>query len=293
MRSAPLAPGGNRLRLFFLWLSIVPSLLAAADEPRLATMDWTLASTLVALGHTPVAVAQIDAYHTWVKAPELPSEVIDLGLRSQPNLELLAELRPDRILLSPRYSNLEDRLRRIAPVENLTLYSTDGDPWAEMESVTRELGELADRETAADHLIRETRDRMQHLATRLEGFDQPLLIVQFFDERHVRVFGANSLYDTVLDQLGLDNAWPGETNRWGFAQVPLERLADIDARLVIVRPFPAIVEDKVTDSSLWQTLPGVRRGDTITVPPVWSFGALPSARRFADALADALEGADD
>ncbi|MDN3516844.1 ABC transporter substrate-binding protein [Aquisalimonas lutea] len=276
--------------LAFLWL-IVPAA-APASSPRIATLDWTLAETLLALGVTPAAVAQVDAYDAWVREPELPADVVDLGLRTQPNLELLADLEPDRILISPMFANLEPRLRRIAPVDILSLYTPETDTWAEMLSLTRELGRLAGREAAAEQLIADTQARIEALGDRVDDISTPLLLVQFMDARHVRVFGDNGLYQAVLDQLGLDNGWPGTTNYWGFATAGLEELAGIDARLVVVRPYPAGVEERLESSGLWQALPSVRRGTTITLPPVWSFGALPSARRFAEALVTALEEAD-
>lgn len=278
------------LALAFLWLTVPATVLASS--PRIATLDWTLAETLLALGVTPAAVAQVEAYHAWVREPELPEQVVDLGLRTQPNLELLADLEPDRILISPMFANLEPRLRRIAPVDILSLYTPDTDTWTEMLSLTRELGRMAGREDAAEQLIAETEARIDTLRHRVDGISTPLLLVQFMDARHVRVFGDNGLYQAVLDQLGLENGWPGTTNDWGFATAGLEELAGIDARLVVVRPYPAGVEERLESSGLWQALPSVRRGTTITLAPVWSFGALPSARRFAEALVTALEEAD-
>ena len=38
----------------------------------------------------------------------------------------------------------------------------------------------------------------------------PLLVVQFIDERHVRVFGRGSLFEAVMQRLGLRNAPGGE-----------------------------------------------------------------------------------
>jgi ferric hydroxamate transport system substrate-binding protein len=111
------------------------------------------------------------------------------------------------------------------------------------------------------------------------------------DERHVRVFGENGLFQAVLERLGLENAWQGDTNVWGFSLVGLEALIEREARLVVVEPYPTGVEEKLARSALWQRLPSVRDDSLITLPPVWSFGALPSARRFAELLVAALNDA--
>nr|WP_183383676.1 iron-siderophore ABC transporter substrate-binding protein [Halomonas stenophila] len=263
-----------------------------AAPPRLATLDWTLAETLVALEAPPRAVAQVEAYHAWVVEPALPDTTTDLGLRSQPNLELLASLDPDRILISPMFANLTPRLSRIAPVENLTLYRPGLDTWTEMRELTRSIGELVDRPEAATRLIETTEAKLAGLREELGTDQPPLLMVQFMDSRHVRVFGAGGLFQAVLDRLDLDNAWTGATNAWGFSLVGIEALADLDARLVVVEPYPAGVQETLADSGLWRHLVETSRGTPIVLPPVWSFGALPSAGRFAELLVTALENAD-
>ncbi|MGM0984377.1 MAG: ABC transporter substrate-binding protein [Pseudomonadota bacterium] len=270
-----------------LVLALVPTPRALA-QPAIATLDWTLAETLVALGVTPAGVAQRDAYHAWVRAPRLPEATVDLGLRSQPNLELLASLAPERILISPMFANLAPQLSRIAPISTLPLYTPDRETWPQLRNLTREVGRLVAREAAAERLIAKTQTRLLALRHRLPERVPPLLVVQFMDERHVRVFGEGGLYQAVMDRLGLENAWRGETNAWGFSLVGLERLAGLEARLVVVEPYPVGVETALADSGLWQQQPSVRDATLITLPPVWSFGALPSAQRFADHLVAAL-----
>ena len=63
---------------------------ASAPVPRIATVDWTIAETLLALGVTPLAVGDVGSYRAWVGEPLLPAAVVDIGQRAQPNRELLA-----------------------------------------------------------------------------------------------------------------------------------------------------------------------------------------------------------
>lgn len=278
-------------------LTLFTALPALADSPhlaspRLATLDWTLAETLAALEAPPAALAQLDAYHAWVGEPALPDAVIDLGLRSQPNLELLADLDPERILISPMFANLAPRLEAIAPVDTLTLYTPGRDTWTEMRELTRRVADIVERPKAGERLIEDTESRLTRLEQRLGDDAPPLLVVQFMDARHMRVFGDNGLYQAVLDRLGLKNAWNGVTNAWGFSLVGIEALAGLDARLVVVEPYPAGVRETLADSGLWRRLVERSRGEPLILPPVWSFGALPSAQRFAEQLATALENDD-
>ena len=61
-----------------------------------------------------------------------------------------------------------------------------------------------------------------------------------------------------------------------------------DALLVCFDPIPADVLPTLRDSALWRALPFGRPGRMICLPQAFVFGAVPSARRFARLLVEAL-----
>lgn len=269
---------------------------ASPVKAQWATIDWTIAETLLAIDAPVTSIAQQSDYHQWVGEPRIPDSATDMGLRTQPNLELLAQVRPEQTLISPMFANLTPRLELIAPVTSFALYTPDTNTWQEMQTLTRQLGELTERQPQAEQLIEDTQLLMAALreSQPLPPSEiAPLLMVQFMDARHVRVFGENSLYNAVLEQLALPNAWDQPTNAWGFALVGIEALARYPAAtLVIIDPLPAGVEAQLERSGLWQQLPSVKQNNLLRLPPAWSFGALPSAQRFARELMAALETLD-
>jgi len=263
---------------------------ATSATPRIATVDWTIAETLLALGVTPMAVGDVAPYRAWVGEPQLPAGVMDIGLRAQPNRELLAELKPDLILISPLAAPLAPTLSRIAPVQSIALYEPDADLWQRLHEATLTIAALVDKTTEAEQLLaRLDQDLAQMRATLPEDLP-PLLVVQFIDERHVRVFGRHSLFEAVMQRLGLRNAWQGETNAWGFSVASLEQLMALpQARLVVVDPIPVGVSERLQEPGLWQQLPQVRAEAVLHLPAVWSFGGVLAARRFAVQLSTALQ----
>ncbi|WP_240470596.1 ABC transporter substrate-binding protein [Halomonas halocynthiae] len=266
-------------------VALMPLALAA---PRVASLDWTLAETLMALQAPPVALAQTHDYASWV-GQATPESVVDMGLRSRPNLELLVSLVPDTIVISPMFASLKPRLSTIAPVDTFSMYVPDEPVWLGLETLTRKLGVLSEREAAAERLIGASRQEVDDLAERLPDTARPLIVVQFMDARHARVFGANSLFDAVMNRLGLENAWQQPTNAWGFSLVGIEQLAAFDqARFVVVKPYPVGVAEALEDSGLWQAVASVKRGDVVNLPAIWSFGGLPSATHFARVLTAAI-----
>ncbi|WP_422614143.1 ABC transporter substrate-binding protein [Aeromonas rivipollensis] len=259
--------------------------------PRIATVDWTIAETLLALGVTPLAMGDVDSYRAWVGEPRLPAEVVDIGLRAQPNRELLAELKPDLILISPLAAPLEPTLSRIAPVQSIALYEPDTDLWQRLHEATLTIAELVGKTAEAKRQLATLERDLAQMKGQLPADLPPLLVVQFIDERHVRVFGRHSLFEAVMNRLGLRNAWQGETNAWGFSVASLEQFLSISqARLVVVDPVPVGVSERLQEPGLWQHLPLVKQAPVIHLPATWSFGGMLAARRFATLLSEALRG---
>ncbi|WP_421303378.1 ABC transporter substrate-binding protein [Aeromonas veronii] len=262
---------------------------ASAPLPRIATVDWTIAETLLALGVTPLAVGDAGPYQAWVGEPRLPAGVVDIGLRTQPNRELLAELKPDRILISPLAAPLAPTLSHIAPVSTIALYDGQTDLWQRLHEVTLTLARMVGKTAEGERLLVGLDRDLASMQAGLPADLPPLLVVQFIDERHVRVFGRHSLFDAVMTRLGLRNGWQEQTNDWGFSVVSIEQFMTLPtARLVVVDPIPVGVSERLQEPGLWQHLPLVRQAPVLHLPAVWSFGGVLAARRFAGLLSDAL-----
>lgn len=270
-------------------LMAAPASGAPAAE-RIAVIDWGLAETLLGIGVTPLAVADLDNYRRWVSEPVMPDAVHDLGLRTEPNLELLAQLNPALILITPQFEGLRAKLEQIAPVKSLSIYRPESDPYDNAVQVTRELAALTGHQAEAEALIMQLDSQQAALRKRLESQPQPpLLLVSFIDDRHVRVSGGSSLFSAVLKRLGLTNAWAGTDNYWGYAQVGIEQLAtQPDATLIKLLPMPLDADRALQRSVLWQAMPFVRAGRVHAFAPTWQYGGLLSAQRFARLLEEAL-----
>ncbi|MGP9767001.1 ABC transporter substrate-binding protein [Halomonas sp. AOP13-D3-9] len=266
---------------------------AQADtHSAVAAFDFPVAETLIELGVSPVMVKQGSSFNFWTGNTYESSYVIETGLPG-PNMELLQQVSPSRVLLAPWQTSQKARLSSVAPVNivNSYPYTGEGDVWERLLIFTYELGELVDQQQQANHLVQAAQMRLDSLRERVAQDCTPMLYVQLLDERHIRVFGENSLLHAVSQKLGLCNAWQGATNQWGYAQVGVENLFDTEARLVIIRSYnSAGLEEQIARTALWRYLPSVRRGDVIVLPSTfWIAGGLPSALRFAESLVEALE----
>lgn len=264
------------------------------EKGYIATLDFAIAETLLEMTEFPVAMGSVDNYKSWTEDDSLAGQLVDIGSNPQPNKELLSTLDLDTILIPLQYTHLKKDLASIAPMAALSPYN--GRPlsgWKKMRVFTKKLGAHTERESEARRLIADAEERMIRLHETVASFRQPLLLVQFLDARHVRIYGRNSLPGIVLERLGLRNAWDGPSSRWGISIVGIGELFNIDAHFVIVDtshlPSKSLTQAAVMGSELWGQLPSVRAGSvTLLDADFWVFGAIPSAMRFAESLVTVL-----
>ena len=265
----------------------------AARAPRVIVLDWGLAETLLALGIPPAGMAEVSDYRANVVAPTVPDEVVDVGLRLAPSLELMAQLAPDLILINSSQESQRAVLEQIAPVKAFAIYTDGGHPYRRSEEVTRELGALLGREAAAQTLITRTANALESDRKYIEAFPlaeqrRPIYVFRFFDAGHVGVYGAKSLIDDVLGALALGNAWQGHTDYWGIGVAPLEALGTVPtANLLCFAPLPLGGLRRLSENRLWNALPAVAHSRVAMLGPFWAFGMLPSARRLSAMLTNA------
>lgn len=272
--------------------ALAPRRAVAAPLRRLAALDYGLAETLIRLGCPPLALVAAQDWGRWVVDPPLPAGVANLGTSREPNLELLQALKPDAILSTPYLAAIHHRLEQIAPVISLPIYLPEGRPLALAEDAAQRLAARIGAPEAGDALLAEARACFATVREQLrDRAGTPVFLVNFMDQRHVRVYGAKSLFQDVLDRIGLTNAWTGQTNYWGFATVGIEALQHVgQARLVYLDPVPPGVLAALERNPIWNALSFVKAGGVCGLPPVLMFGCVPSAMRFARLMAERLPG---
>lgn len=273
------------------WLSALPLRAAPPEQQRIIALEWLPTELLLALGVAPLAVADTRNYNIWVGEPPLPPQTLDVGLRTEPNLELMTQLQPSLILCSNGYGPPPEKLKRIAPIMGFDLNRGDGKPLSaardSLRVLARRIGREAEAEAHLQLLDRELAAARQRLAPYAA---RPVLLMSLMDSRHALAFGKNSLFLEVMEQLGLTNAWQGETNFWGSAVIGIERLAHLrDVETICFDHANDADMAQLSRSPLWQALPFVRAGRFQRVPAVWYYGATLSALHFVRVLERALE----
>ncbi|MGM0571023.1 iron-siderophore ABC transporter substrate-binding protein [Marinobacter sp.] len=270
------------------------------NEPpeRIVALNWAATETLLLLGITPVGVADKAGYSTWVQEPALPGDVANVGTRVAPSLEAIAELKPDLIVTSTEMAPAARLLERIAPTYVISVYTQDSQPFERAREMLLTLGQMTGREDRAESVLADIEQTLGQQRERLEQAgltDKPVALLNFLDDRHIRIYTPDGLYQKTLDSLGLSNAWQDAGNFWGFASTGLEAVADTrNSRVVVIDPLVPGLADSLASSPFWTYLPAVRNHEIYRVPATWPFGGVYPVKRLAVALTDALiEGGSD
>nr|WP_244710710.1 ABC transporter substrate-binding protein [Rhizobium cremeum] len=275
-----------------LSMPAVPAL--ANNTPRIASLDYGLASTLLSLGVTPAAVASLADWDIWMVEPEMPPGVLDLGSPWEVNFEVLVALKPDLILATPYLDALIPKLEKIAPVLRLAIYTPEGGEILPASiAATRKLAEAIGRAEDGERYLAAAEAFFADCRRRLEPLSPPpLALINFMDARHARIYGAPGLFNDVLEKIGVENAWKERSNYWGFQAIGIEELSRIEdprAQLIAFEPVPADVMPKLSQSPLWQALPFARSGHFSVVPAALMFGMVNEAMRLASLITSKLE----
>ncbi|WP_063771793.1 ABC transporter substrate-binding protein [Burkholderia sp. 9120] len=277
---------------------------AAARVPRrLVVLNWDLTEMVLSLGVAPIGVPAPSWYTSSVVAPPLPAGVVDVGLLFQPNYDLLYELRPDLMVITPAHASVKGSFERIAPTLTLGAYMTDPQPYQAMRAELSILARRLGLEARAQSLMDETdrvlaRSRAALDAALPTGGYAQVYVAQAIDDRHLRIFGGASMFGDVLRRLGIRNAATASADgardalvAGGAASsiVELERLIVApDAHLLWVGAGEDGTAAGLQRNPVWRQLPFAQPGRSAILPVISPSGALISVQRFTRAVVDAL-----
>ncbi|AVC45865.1 periplasmic binding family protein (plasmid) [Rhizobium leguminosarum bv. viciae] len=279
----------------FAAASVVPApLFAQSIGPRIVSLDYGLASTLLSLGLPPVGISDLADWDRWVVEPPMPKSVVDIGSSFEVNFEILVTLKPDIVLTTPYLDELLPKLQSVAKVVRLEVFTPGiGSILPAAIAATRKLAGELGRENEAEQFLARADAFFERCRSRLAGKNlPPVALVNFMDARHVRIYSSPGLFHNVLERIGVRNAWTRESNYWGFETIGIEdlsKITDPDARLIAFDPVPPDVLPKLAQSPLWNRLAFARPGHLSILPPALMFGMVNEAMRFAGLLTDLLE----
>ncbi|GAA4871511.1 iron-siderophore ABC transporter substrate-binding protein [Kitasatospora terrestris] len=198
----------------------------------------------------------------------------DVGPMAEPNLELIASLKPDLILTSKvRHQKVYDKLNAIAPT---VMAETTGQPWKEnLALYAQALGKEAEAKKALADYEARAAQLGEAVKAKYAGKAPTVSVVRFV-AGPTRLYQNASFSGVVLKDVGMGRAIQAPDVDKAMLEVSPEQINQADADLVFVTTSDDPSKTKqaeVQQTAVWQGLNAVKNSKVFTVPDeIWMSG---------------------
>lgn len=258
---------------------------------RIVALDVSAIDTITALGVIPAGVVA-PLYVDYL--PQV-ADAAKVGSFFEPDMEAIAALAPDVIVVGPRSAAMADALSRIAPVADMSV-GTDAfaDGKARLAAFGQMLGKVDEAAALSDALDAKLAD----LRARVESTGGDALILMTNGPK-LSVFGPDSRFGWLHTEVGFGQAVQGiAENRHGEA-VSFEYIAEADPETLLVVDRAAAIGGgdqaarATLDTPLVQDTRAAKAGRIIYLSPAElyiSTGGIQSLNRTIDEVSEGLAG---
>ena len=253
--------------------------------------------TLSVLGHVlPLDVKPVGAVEWGSEVGQFPDYfqphtdgIVYLGQGGQPNLERIAQLKPDLILGTEADREIYQYLSQIAPTVLIAGQSTG--TWKEQ---LHQVGMALGKTEQVDQVLADYQQQVEWLQQQLGSERLASLVVSFvrIDPSQIQLPQQQLFASTILQDVGLSR--PSNQNEEGFYEsVSFEKLPEIDGDVILVmagwqdsdRANPV---QHLANNPLWLQLNAVQKGQVYVVPDYWISGDIIAAYRVLTDLSQYL-----
>ncbi|MGY4761591.1 ABC transporter substrate-binding protein [Paenibacillus caseinilyticus] len=269
---------------------------------RIVALEWLYAEDVLALGIQPVGIADIAGMNKWVNIPvEIGPDVTDVGTRQEPNLEMIASLKPDLIigLKSTSRTNYES-LKGIAPTLVFDPYPPEGagDQYGEMISTFQTIADVLGKKDEAAKVLSSLDRTYADAKAKLTAAgmtERPFALAMAYSNQNAvtfRISTDNSQAVKILEHAGLKNAYKSEKFEiYGFTTTDVEALPALqDANFLhIIQGSDNVIENQLKDNPVWKGLNFVKENRVYALGgDMWPYGGPLSAQVMAKKTAELL-----
>ncbi|WP_414620422.1 ABC transporter substrate-binding protein [Calothrix sp. CCY 0018] len=265
---------------------------------RIVALEWVYVENLLALGIQPVGVADIKGYNNFVNIkPQLSDKLVDVGTRNEPSLEAIAKLKPDLILgVELRHKETYNLLKSIAPtfLFNPSSSANSANQLEEMQQTFLKIANTVNRENTGKLVLQEmqqTFDKAQKQLSNLKKVQSKFILGQLSDSApQLRLFTDNAMAVQILNKIGLENAFEGKFDAFGFNTVWVEALPKVeDANFIYISADNNIYWQNLQNNPVWKGLKFVQQKRVYPIEAdTWVFGGPLSAQLLVEKVVAAL-----
>ncbi len=266
---------------------------AVPEHPkRIITLGWT--DEVLAIGVIPIAASADNQndFPEYLK-PFLKGVVPLIGNAGAPNLELMAELKPDLILVAWWWKPLWPQLEKIAPT--VVLQPAHWDWRHRVRDVAMACGKTEEGEAALANCDSKLEIARKKIAEIVPG--QSIAVLRIF-AREFRLYGYAYSGPLLYGDLNAPQPKVVKDFAWGqeAARLSLEGLSMVDADIILLMtddgdriPITYQMVDRLLHHPLWLSLNAVKKKNVFQVPNRFMRGGMIARVEMADLLVKILE----
>ncbi|AEB12729.1 ABC transporter substrate-binding protein [Marinithermus hydrothermalis] len=220
-----------------------------AEPQRIVVMLPSATETLCAIGACDKIVAT-DSFSNW---PEEVQDKPKAGGLYDPNIELIASLKPDLVITS-RFGKLTETLEQIG----ITAYAVNTETFEDIFKTARELGQLVNREAQAEALIaRIQRDVFALESVAAKAGAKPTVYYEI--DATPYTVGPGSFIHTLIEKAGGENIIPAELGL--FPKISPELVVAKDPEVIVLGDAPfGVTRASLAERPGWAELKALRNG---------------------------------
>ncbi|WP_159737507.1 Fe(3+) dicitrate ABC transporter substrate-binding protein [Vibrio atypicus] len=235
---------------------------------RIVALEYSFVDALAAVGISPVGIADDKNIERVIPAVrEVIKPWTSVGMRSQPSLEVIAELKPDLIIAdAERHAAVYQDLSRIAPT---LLLKSRGETYQENLQAAAIVGIAVNKESQMTQRIEQHKSKMAQYKQQFSNQDT----IQFavVTEKGMWMHGPASYAGGVITELGLSSPIPEQTEK-AYLPTSFEQLLKTNPDWLLLGPYSdQTVVDEWQTNSLYKMLTVSQKSQAIEVSPaLWS-----------------------
>jgi len=271
---------------------------------RVVALDFNYTEDLLALGVQPVGVADIQSntgFNSLVNIePALAESVVDVGGRQEPNLEKIAELKPDLIIANLYFVKKNyNMLSEIAPTMIFDPYPSEGkNQYEEMIETFRTIADMLGKKAEAEQQLSDLNQVYEEARSGLKKAGKegsPVVLAQLFPGQTgptIMLFSGNSQGANILKEIGLNNIYESQKfEPLGGTPATVEALPALQqANFIYMNTDNSGgLETQLKENALWDKLDFVKEKRVFPLErTVWGYGGPLSAKLLVQEIVKVL-----
>lgn len=260
-----------------------------APAQKVVALEWSFADDLLALGVTPIGIADDDKPEAMTKLAGKAFDYMPLGKRETPDLEKITEASPDLIIAdSDRHTKIKEQLDQIAPT--IVLNSRKGS-YAESIDDFKVIAKAVGKEKEADARVKQHDQMMADLKKQVEAMGSKKVLIGVARKDGFDVHTSDSYAGQVMTEMGFQNAISNTDEP--YVELSLETLTTLDPDVIFIATDDSeAITNKWKETPVWKNLKAAKNNQVFMVDrDIWTrFRGITPAEKIGQNALDFING---